>query len=158
MRRTFINCSGLIGLASVTLGISAPNFLPALAQSRTTPNSQTQQSLSRLADGNYFYGTSRAAYKSGSDYLIFRKTGNTLTGMKYPVPGETTCFKGTASSNRITNVFIHFKPLGEENSAGEFKSRNPINVNGYYKLAFGESPDFAKKGLQECLRIFSKKK
>ena len=144
--RNLIKVRKLI-IFGLTLPILAYNCLPVVAQSK--------QKISSLPNGNYFYGTSRSPYKSGTDYLIFRKTGNIITGMKYPVPGETTCFRGNASSNTINNVTIRLQELGEGSSSGEFVRRNPINLNSYYRLRFDQVPDFAKRGLRECITVFS---
>lgn len=139
------------------MALLAATSLPVVAQSQATPRNPSRPALSSLPDGNYFYGTSRSPYQSGSDYLIFRKKGTSITGIRYPVPGETTCFKGTAGRQEITNVTIRFEPLGLGEEP-EFLSRPPINVSSYYKLRFDQSPDFAGKGLQECIRVFANRK
>lgn len=148
--KNLIASKELISLGLVALVTLASNSLPV--------KSQPRQTISSLPNGNYFYGTSRNPYQSGADYLIFRKTGRTIIGMKYPVPGETTCFKGTASSNRITNVIIYLQALGEGSGSGEFTPRNPINFNSYYRLRVDSAPDFAKRGRDQCMRVFSNRR
>jgi hypothetical protein len=157
MRKNSIKNKGLISFG-LSLTFLASNCLPVFARSIAAASSQSRQTISSLPNGNYFYGTSREPYKSGADYLIFRKTGTTLTGMKYPVPGETTCFRGTAGSGAINKVTIRYEPLGEGSGAGKFISRNPINTSSFYKLRFEQAPDFAKKGLQECIQVFSNRR
>lgn len=141
MKKNAKSCLCSLGFGLVALTIAVP------------ASSQSKQTISNLPNGNYFYSTSRNPYQSGAEYLIFRKTGNTITGMKYPVPGETTCFSGRSRSRGITNVIIYLQPLGT--GAGEFRRRNPINLNSYYRLRFDSAPDFAKRGRDRCLRVFS---
>ncbi|MBD1920369.1 hypothetical protein H6F77_04450 [Microcoleus sp. FACHB-831] len=158
MKKNLIKGTGIVSFGVVAIGILATNWLPVFAQSSSAPTKQTKQAISSLPNGNYFYGSSRLPYKSGGDYVIFRKTGGTITGMKYPVPGEPTCFKGTASRTTITNVTVQYVPLGESNAQGNFVPRNPLNLSSYYKLKFDQAPNFAKKGLQGCVQVFANKK
>ncbi len=153
--KELIASKGFMSLGLVALVTLASNGLPLKAQQKQAGSRPSRQTISSLPNGNYFYGTSRNPYQSGADYLIFRKTGRTIIGMKYPVPGETTCFKGTASSNGITNVIIYLQALGEESRSGEFRPRNPINLNSYYRLRVDSAPNFAKRGRDQCMRVFS---
>lgn len=148
----------ITNFALITLAFIAAQCLPVLAQPQPNLNRSGRESVQRLPNGNYFYGTSRSPYQSNTDYLIFRKTGNTIIGMRYPVPGETTCFRGSLSSGRITNVVIRFEPLGVGGERGEFRRSNPINLSSYYRLRVEQAPNFARRGLQDCMRVFSNRR
>lgn len=154
MRKNFIKGAGLISMGAIAL--VAANFLPVFAQIKQTPTRQSV-AISRLPNGTYFYGTSPAPYQTGTNYLFFRKTGNTIVGMKYPLPGEFTCLRGTTRNNTISNTVIHLVPLGGETS-GEFVARDPINLNSYYRLRTNQAPEFAQRGLQGCLQVFSNRR
>lgn len=135
------------------IAILAANALPVFAKLKQTSTRQSI-AISRLPNGTYFYGTSPAPYRTGTNYLFFRKTGSTIVGMKYPIPGEYTCFRGTARNNTISNIAIHLIPL-EETTGGQFVPRDPINLASYYRLRANQAPSFAQSGLQRCLQVFS---
>lgn len=143
-----------LALLGMSLAVLAPIGWPVVAQVQRTQTNPTRQTLASLPNGNYFYGTSQKPYQSGANYLMFQKSGTKVTGVKYPVPGEMTCFQGTVNSNTITKVMIRLEAgLGSE--TGEFLARDPIALLSYSPIRFNQGPVFARKELQHCLQVFS---
>jgi len=138
-------------IASSKIDTAVEPFVSSKRQNQTTQ--QANRRIQSLPDGDYFYGTSRVPNKSGSDYLIFRKKGNKVTGMRYPVPGETSCFTGTARVGAITNVTSEFVELGEGGKRQFIRERN-INLTSYYKLRWNQAPNGGTKLIRECTKVF----
>jgi len=124
-----------------------------LSKQQNQKTDEANRRIQNLPDGNYYYGESLVPNSSGSDYLIFRKKGNKVTGMRYPVPGETSCFTGTASSGAITNVTVEFMELGEGGKRELLRGKD-IDLGSYYKLRFNQAPGGGTKFIQECTKVF----
>ncbi|GEM_PF-3020576 len=67
----------------LSLAILAGGCLPVLAESQQEATKQSRQTIQRLPNGNYFYGKSRLPNQEDVDYFAFRKTGNTVIGVKF---------------------------------------------------------------------------
>ena len=150
MKSKFLVCFGL-SVTILTLGSVA-----SLAQIQLETTKQSRQTLQRLPNGNYFYGRSRSPAQADVSYLVFRKSGSTVTGLSYVYRGEGYCFKGTVSGNNINNITREYVELGL-GSRTELRRGNPINLSSYNRLNFNQIPadSNARRRLPECIRLFS---
>ncbi len=116
----------------------------------------TIQGLKTLPDGDYFYGEFPDAISTGRKYLVFRKTGNLITGQEYIFQTDQShCFTGTADINNIVNVKIAYREPSKDDGKWLFSERESIKTNELHRLGFEKAPDFAASNLQECIKVFT---
>lgn len=140
----------------LTLSSLTVSSVAVLAQVREETSKQAAQTIQRLPNGDYFYGRSRSPAQADVSYLVFRKSGNTVTGLSYIYRGEGYCFQGRVSGNNINNITREYVELGL-GSRTELRRGNPINLSSYNRLNFNQIPadSNARRRLPECIRLFS---
>lgn len=143
----------VLGLSLTILAVSSVTVLAGFRQATTK---QAAQTIQRLPNDDYFYGRSRSPAQADGSYLVFRKSGNIVTGLSYVYRGEGYCFQGRISSNNITNINREFAELGL-GSRTVLRRGNPINLNSYNRLNLNQIPpdSNARRRLAECIRLFS---
>lgn len=135
--------------------IPQANSAPVARQPNPAANTTTTQGLRGLPDGDYFYGELPETDKTGHKYLIFRKTGNLVTGQEYLFQtDQSNCFRGTADTNGIANVKVAYFELSREGTKWFFDERDSIKTSDFHRFSFEKAPDFASRNLQECINIF----
>mgnify|MGYP005843993709 CR=1 FL=1 len=114
------------------------------------------QGLKNLPDGDYFYGELPETNSTGSKYVVFRKTGNLITGQEYILQSDhSNCFRGTAEVNGIANVKIAYLEPSRDGAKWSFGERDSITTNELHPLSFEKAPDFATRNLRECINLFA---
>lgn len=140
--------------ASPTLQAKKPAFTPSTKPTETNTN----QGLKTLPDGDYFYGESQQTDSTGRKYLIFRKTGSLVTGQEYVFQTDhSNCFKGTAAANGITDAKIAYFQTTQDtaNSKWLFDRKDLIPVSELQPLSLEKVPEFATQNLQECINVLA---
>lgn len=138
--------------ASPTLQAKKPSSNPSTKPTET----ETNQGLKTLPDGDYFYGESPQTDGTGRKYLIFRKTGSLVTGQEYVFQTDhSNCFKGTAEANGITDAKIAYfqTALDTANAKWLFDRKDLIPVSELQPLSLEKVPEFATQNLQECINV-----
>ncbi|MCA1994036.1 MAG: hypothetical protein LDL41_18615 [Coleofasciculus sp. S288] len=126
--------------------------IPPIEQAANSKN----QGLKNLPDGYYFYGELPETNSTGSKYVVFRKTGNLITGQEYILQSDhSNCFRGTADVNGIANVKIAYLEPSREGAKWSFGERDSITTNELHPLSFEKAPDFATRNLRECINLFA---
>lgn len=139
---------------SPTLQAKKPSSNPSTKPTETEGN----QGLKTLPDGDYFYGESQQTDSTGRKYLIFRKTGSLVTGQEYVFQTDhSNCFKGTANANGITDAKIAYfqTALDTSNAKWLFDRKDLIPVSELQPLSLEKVPEFANQNLQECINILA---
>ncbi|NJL82684.1 MAG: hypothetical protein HC890_06500 [Chloroflexaceae bacterium] len=104
------------------VGMATMNVTPLLAANRSTPVADPSSLGSRpiapsslaqaaapdgsLSNGIYHYGQSDQPEEIGSEYLIFRVTGDRVVGAIYLPRSEFSCFTGTLEAQQLRLAII----------------------------------------------------
>lgn len=164
MSRPLMNERSLLGfLVSVT--VVSPGALPVFAQPQqyltNAKLAQSRQTIQSLPNGNYLYGEVSSPNKVGGKYVVFRKSGNMVTGLSYTRnSGENYCFTGTVKSNTVTNATFAYwsepdppKPLKLSFVTGQSLDLSRLNrVNG------SDSQVNATEKIKECTKVFTNRR
>ena len=138
----------VLGIASVS--VLAQGQDPLISQ-RTPTGRDGKQTIQSLPDGKYLYG--RVIDPKQSDRrVVFRKTGNTITGITYNF-GKEECFQGTANRNTITNT--RFPNTSRDGKLSFIGGGSNFLGETSYRLRLEEAPDNIKRSLEECIKVFS---
>jgi len=140
----------VLGVASVS--VLAQGRYPSISQ-RTPTEENGKQTIQSLPDGKYLYGRV-IDQKQPDRRVMFRKIGNTITGITYNF-GKEECFQGTANRNTITNTRF---PNASRDGKLSFVGGSNILGENSYRLRLEEAPDNIKRGLQECIKLFDSRK
>lgn len=114
--------------------------------------------LSNLPDGEHFYGEVASPQQMGAEYLIFRKAGETVSGIQYTYQsGQIACYQGKVNPQAITDADV---AIANEAGYGDpqapawlFTNDKTIDLSGMQKLNSTQIPTSVENELQECLRI-----
>ncbi|MEG4087948.1 hypothetical protein [Microcoleus sp. Pol12B4] len=141
----------VVGVASVS--VLAQGQSPSISQ-RTPTEGDGKQTIQSLPDGKYLYG--RVIDPKQPDMrVVFRKIGNTITGIKYNF-GKIECFQGTTQRNTITNtIFPNASRDGKLSFVGG--GSNLLGENSY-RLRLEEAPDEVRRSLEGCIKAFDGRK
>lgn len=138
----------MLGIASVSVLAQGPE--PLISQ-RTPTGRDGKQTIQSLPDGKYLYGQ-LIDPKQPDRRVMFRKIGNTITGITYNY-GREDCFQGTANRNTITNtIFPNASRDGKLSFIGG--GSNFLGDNSY-QLRLEEAPDEVRRSLEGCIKAFS---
>jgi hypothetical protein len=118
-----------------------------------------QKTLQNSPDGTYFYGKSPDPEASGTEYLVFRKTGKIAVGTTYTTNTDGGgCFFGVIEQNSISlKVAAHIQPgLPPQVSYDRINRIIGIDVNLYYKIPSEQIPEYSKNAPQFCTDLMAK--
>lgn len=163
-------------MGAVTLAIAALGASPSSSQAHTdemqgdgvahnleetqlAQNSNlSAANIDNLPNGTYFYGEVSDPRQGGSDYAVFNKNGQTVTGMKYTYQtGNITCFEGMASNDIVTDATVastNEAGFGDPNAPSWiFSSNETIALNGYQRLSTTQIPETVSEEFANCRQL-----
>ncbi|MEG4202703.1 hypothetical protein QUA20_02050 [Microcoleus sp. Pol7_A1] len=139
-------------LGSASVSVLAQGQSPSISQ-RAPTEGNGKQTIQSLPDGKYLYG--RVIDPKQPDMrVVFRKIGNTITGIKYNF-GKIECFQGTTQRNTITNTIF---PNASRDGKLSFVGGSNILGENSYRLRFEEAPDEVRRSLEGCIKAFDGRK
>jgi hypothetical protein len=152
-RAVFSAAVSLVALGVASVSVLAQGQSPSISQ-RTPTEGDGKQTIQSLPDGKYLYGEVIDP-KQPDMRVVFRKIGNTVTGIKYNY-GPTECFQGTANRNTITKtIFPNASRDGKLSFIGG--GSNFLGDNSY-RLRLEEAPDEVRRSLEGCIKAFDSRK
>jgi hypothetical protein len=117
-----------------------------------------RKQLQDLPDGTHFYGKSPDPDTSGTEYIIFRKTGKLAVGTAYKTNTDGGgCFFGMIERNAVSlKLSAHIQPMRPEPQISYERIDRIMDVTPYYKISSDQIPEYAKNVPQFCTNLMAK--
>jgi hypothetical protein len=148
--------SDLINLA-ILMANEPPIKSDGYRQSDSTV-AQSRQTIQSLPDGDYLYGEVSYPNQGGRKYVIFRKSGNVITGLEYTRNTDAlSCFQGSVNSNIIANATIAEWPEPDPRSSVRvlFSTGKSIDLSRLYRINGFDSQVSSTASIRKCNQVFA---
>jgi hypothetical protein len=130
---------------------------PPTLNPETTSENVGDRGLENLPDGEYFYGQSPTPDAPGQLYVVFRKTANSMSGLKYAFQTDNSgCFQGIAQGEKVVNLQgAYAQPSRDGLQWSMEQNLEPLDLTGFHSIGFENIPDYAQQSFQQCVAIFA---
>lgn len=163
MRRRFLKERALFSYCMI-IAVWCTGSLPVFAHSQQyTSNkvAQSRKTIQGLPNGNYLFGEVSYPNKVGGKYVVFRKSGNIITGLSYTTnSGDNYCFRGTVKSSTVTNAtFAYWSEPDPPNPVRiSFVTGQSLDLSRLYRVNGFDSQVNATELIRECNRAFDNRR